>query len=195
MHQRAFVFITFLFLSFYAVAQKGKLSGTVYEAGTKTPLAFVSVVIKETKTGVITDIYGRFYFLQAPEKTTLIISYIGYKTKELTVPPDGQPVNIEIEHSGKQLETVVINSGENPAHRIIRLLLENKKKNDPDFKPSFKYNAYTVAALGAGNLLFSRGKNDTAAKQKKATPPKENIKDKKKTVLLLLYLKALKKIT
>ncbi len=189
---RTFIFITLLFLSFYAFAQKGNSSGTIYEAGTTNALAFVSVVIKGTKTGVVTDINGRFSFLQVPENTTLIISYIGFKTKEVTMLPNGLPINIEIEHSDKQLETVVISGGENPAHRIIRLLLANKKNNDPDFKSSFKYNAYTVASLGAGNLLFSRGKNDATTKQKKAALPKENTKDKKKDSAAAALFKSFK---
>jgi hypothetical protein len=178
MHRLKF---TFLFLTpLFVFAQNWKLAGTVYEAGTKNPLAFVSVVIKETRAGTITDIDGRFSFTQAPDKTTLVISYIGYKTKELLVTNNNTPLNIEISHNDKQLETVVVGSGENPAHRIIRLMIENKKNNDPVFKTSFKYNAYTVAALGAGNSLFTTAKKDTALIQKKKSTLKENDKDKKK---------------
>jgi hypothetical protein len=191
MLRQSSVFLLFLFAYFFTVAQKSKLSGTIYQAGTKTPLAFVSVVIKETKAGTITDIDGRFLFLEAPEKATLIISYIGYKTKEVIIPDNTATLNIEIENSGKQLETVVVGSGENPALRIIRLMLENKKKNDPVFKSSFKYNAYTVAALGAGSMLFNQGKIDTT-KKKKATTPKENVKDKKKDSAAAALFKSFK---
>jgi Family of unknown function (DUF5686)/CarboxypepD_reg-like domain len=177
MHRIKFLF---LFLTpFFVFAQNGKLTGIVYGAGTKNPLAFVSVAIKETGAGTITDIDGRFSFAQVPDKITLVISYIGYKTKELPVNNNNTPLHIEISQNDNQLETVVVGSGENPAHRIIKLMLSNKKNNDPAFKNSFKYNAYTVAALGAGNSLFTTAKKDTALTKKKSSISKENAKDKK----------------
>lgn len=43
-----------------------------------------SVLIKGTKTGTITNINGQFT-LEATEKSVLLISYIGYKTQEISV--------------------------------------------------------------------------------------------------------------
>ena len=177
---------TIIFISFIALfvvdclGQKKTFTGTVNDATSKAPLAFVSVQIKESNNGTTTDIDGRFSFAQTPEKFTLIVSYIGYKTKNITV-ENKMPLHIEIEQSSKELEVVVIGGGENPAHRIIQLMQQNRKKNDPEFQPSFKYNAYTVAALGGGSTLFNTERPDTLAKEiKNFKAPKQTGKDKKK---------------
>ena len=50
----------------------------------KEPLIGVSVVIDGTKKGVVTNIDGQFA-LKLPPDTSLVISYIGYKTKKVRV--------------------------------------------------------------------------------------------------------------
>ena len=62
------------------------LNGTVIDQVTNQPLPGVSVQIKGTTHGVITDAEGKFYF-QTGQKFpyTLIVSYIGYKKAEIIV--------------------------------------------------------------------------------------------------------------
>ena len=49
------------------------------------PLPGVSVVVKGTTTGVITDMDGKYSILRMPENAILIFSFVGMKTQELTV--------------------------------------------------------------------------------------------------------------
>lgn len=162
------VLLVFCSTTFRVHAQDEKLSGTVKDAVTGAPLAFVSVGVKDTHKGVVTDIDGHFSFEQLSIPSVIIISYIGYKTKEMHI-GKGHPqfIEISIERTEGQLENVVITPGENPAHRIIRLLQEHKKKNDPESQPSFRYNAYTIAALAAGNRFWNMGRSTDTAKTKK----------------------------
>ncbi len=163
-------FICFPVLSGWA--QQSKLSGNIYDQSSKAPLAFVSVVIKETKAGVVTDIDGHFSFASVPAKTILIISYVGYKTRQVEVDnANGIELSIGLEKSTGELENVIVSSAENPAHRIIRLMQKNKKQHDPEQQPSFRYNAYTIAALGSGDKFWNRSKNDSPiVKQEKTIP-------------------------
>lgn len=154
--------LTVLFFSLISYAQSSAFSGIIYDAGSKSPLAFVSVTVKGTNTGTVTDIDGQFTFGQLPANATLLISYIGYASKEYRVEKTKGPVSFFIERSKEQLETVVISSGENPAHRIIRLVQQNRKRNDPEQQTSFRYNAYTIAALAAGNRFWNMNRNDSA---------------------------------
>ncbi len=154
-------------------AQNGKLLGTIYDASSKNPLAFVTVVIIETNVGRVTDIDGKFSFLKTPEKCTLKISYIGYASKELVINKSDSNVIIELVPENKNLEAVIIGNGENPAHRIIKLLLENKNKNNPALLPSFKYNAYTISTIGVGNAFAAMATVDTSKKTKKTASAKE----------------------
>ena len=58
--------------------------GMVIGGDDKEPLIGASVVIDGTKKGVVTNIDGQFA-LKLPPDTSLVISYIGYKTKKVHV--------------------------------------------------------------------------------------------------------------
>ena len=62
--------------------QTKTVSGIVKSESGGEPLVGATVKVKETNTGGITDIDGR-YTIQANLGQTLIVSYIGYRTKEL----------------------------------------------------------------------------------------------------------------
>ena len=58
--------------------------GMVIDAEDKEPLIGASIVIDGTKKGDVTNIDGQFA-LKVPPNTSLVISYIGYKTKKVHV--------------------------------------------------------------------------------------------------------------
>jgi hypothetical protein len=170
MRRKVFILWFVLLLPYFSYTQGSKFSGVVYDGTSRLPLAFVSVAIKGTNTGTITDIDGQFSFNRLSPGTLLLISYIGYKTSEYKTGQATGPVSIFIERAPGQLEDVVVSSSENPAHRIIRLLQQNKKRNDPEQQSSFSYNAYTIAALAAGNRFWNMNRSDTG-KQKEQNLP------------------------
>ena len=87
-----------------AVQQTKKITGTVSDA--MGPVIGASVVIKGTSNGVATDFDGNFT-LNASQGQTLVISYIGYITKEIKI--DGKNVyNITLEEDKKVLDEVVV---------------------------------------------------------------------------------------
>ncbi len=71
-----------------------------------TPLVGVSIQVKGTSSGTVTDVNGRFS-LQVPDSAVLIVSSIGYETRE--VPVDGQTqLNIVLKSSATGLDAVVV---------------------------------------------------------------------------------------
>jgi Family of unknown function (DUF5686)/CarboxypepD_reg-like domain len=188
MHKRFLTLLVFLLTNVFSFAQKEKFSGTVYELGTRNSLAFASVVIKESKVGVTTDIDGKFSFAKVPETFTLKISNIGYKSKEIEITETSKIIVIELEPENSNLETVVIGNGENPALRIIRLLINNKKKNNPEQLSSFRYNAYTISSVGFGANFFTNKNSDTTKKKQKPISAKEKRRDS----MDLIFVKKIK---
>lgn len=79
---------------------KGKLTGS--DGG---PLIGVTVLIKGTTTGVITDIDGN-YSIECPTGSVLQFSYIGYKKQEITV--SSEVINVVMEEDKIGLEEVVV---------------------------------------------------------------------------------------
>ncbi len=65
-----------------------------------------NVIVKGTGTGTITDVNGMFS-LQVPNNAILVISYLGYDTKEILV-GDKNSYNVQLSESSKYLEEVVV---------------------------------------------------------------------------------------
>jgi hypothetical protein len=181
---RKLLFLThILLLPFLLVAQSLGVSGTIYDVNTKAPLAFVSVTLKGSTTGTVTDIDGHFTFNKLPTDAVLIISYIGYKTKEYQTAKTTESISIFINTADGQLENVVISTNENPAHRIIQLLQRNKKNNDPEQLSAFKYNAYTIAALAGGNRFWNGNGKKDSSKQKSTVPQMDQLNNQMNKVV------------
>ena len=87
-----------------AVQQAKKITGTVSDA--MGPVIGASVLIKGTSTGVATDFDGNFV-LNASQGQTLVISYIGYVTKEIKIGAQDN-YQITLEEDKKVLDEVVV---------------------------------------------------------------------------------------
>ncbi|MEO0525831.1 MAG: TonB-dependent receptor [Bacteroidota bacterium] len=74
------------------------------------PLPGASIVVKGTTTGATTDFDGN-YSIDASQGDTLVVSYIGYETKEVTV--NGSTINVSLV-SGVELSEVIIIGSRNP---------------------------------------------------------------------------------
>ncbi|MDB5062716.1 MAG: SusC/RagA family TonB-linked outer membrane protein [Mucilaginibacter sp.] len=83
-----------------------KISGNVTDQVTGEKLIGVSVKVKDTSQGALTDVNGNFT-LTAPDNATLVISYIGYNTLE--VPVSGHTtINIKLQSASKGLNEVIV---------------------------------------------------------------------------------------
>lgn len=71
-------------LFFVASAQTILVTGTVTSSEDEQPLPGVTVVLKGTQTGTITDLDG-VYSLEVPADTSLVFSYVGMQTQEISV--------------------------------------------------------------------------------------------------------------
>lgn len=79
--------------------------GTVVDDAGETMIG-VSVQIKETKNGTITDYDGK-YSVKAPANATLVFSYVGYKTKEVPVAGKSN-LDVTLESDAQTLDEVVV---------------------------------------------------------------------------------------
>ncbi|PIF71110.1 SusC/RagA family TonB-linked outer membrane protein [Flavobacterium sp. 2] len=86
---------------------QSKLEGTVIDAITKEPVIGASINIKGTTHGVVTDLDGKFFF-QTGQKFpyTLVVSYLGYKKKEVVV--NQNSVIIDLTEEQNVLSEVVV---------------------------------------------------------------------------------------
>jgi len=83
------------------------VSGTVTDATKGDPLPGVSILIKGTSQGGVSDVNGNFN-LQAPDANSILVfSFIGYQSKEVPVNNQSR-INVSLEVDNKALEEVVV---------------------------------------------------------------------------------------
>ena len=98
-----------LFLVVVTASAQGKsVSGVVVDAADHEPLIAATVSVKgQAGQGVLTDMDGKFTIKNIKAGAILVVSYVGYTTKEIAV-ADRAELTIELASAEKQLETVVV---------------------------------------------------------------------------------------
>lgn len=87
--------------------QRRTVTGTVADAADGTPIIGANILVKGTKTGVITDLNGNFSIQVSGRKDILLVTYIGYKLREIPVEDLGV-INIQMHSDNAILDEVVI---------------------------------------------------------------------------------------
>lgn len=82
------------------------VQGTILDE-TGEPLIGVSIYIKETKIGTVSDIDGKFIIDLHGTNNTLVFSYIGYKKKEIEV-TRGNTIEVLLAPDNQLLEEVIV---------------------------------------------------------------------------------------
>jgi len=99
--------LTVLFLSAFSMApdQTRLISGTVSdEAG--NPMAGVTIVVKGTSNGTVSDLNGAYQLQVSSEAKYLVFSYIGYETEEVKILRSNR-INVSLQPSNMVFEEVV----------------------------------------------------------------------------------------
>jgi len=99
------VLISIILTNMCAIAQTNTVTGTIKD-NTGMPIPGANVLIKNTSTGVQTDLDGKFAIKANPEDI-LVVSFIGMKTKEAKVGAQ-KSINFNLEEEGNSLEEVVV---------------------------------------------------------------------------------------
>ena len=95
-----------LIFPFMLFAQNREISGTVLDEN-KQPLPGASVLVKNASLGASTDFDGKFTLTINENTKTLLVSYLGYKTKEVSLTNENSYL-ISLEVDSNTLEEVVI---------------------------------------------------------------------------------------
>lgn len=104
MKRYLFLLLSFFTLSLYA--QQVKLTGNVTSASDKEPMIGVTIMVKGTPTGTVTDFDGN-YSLEVPSNSTIVFSMIGYKTQEIKV-NNRTHINVALAEDVEALDEVVV---------------------------------------------------------------------------------------
>lgn len=166
--------LMFLFVLSNLAGQNKTYVGKIQDAKSLEALAFVSVGIKGNTQGTTTDLDGNFS-ITAPSTATLVISYVGYSTKEVPLKDAGSFLLIALSEDVLSLPEVTIRPKENPAWGIIRKVLANRPQNNPEEYKTYQYTSYNKSSFTVGSFSsfkesLKKDKKDKSEKPKQRSP-------------------------
>ena len=149
--------------------------GYVLDDDTDEPLPFVNVYFMGTTVGTSTDVDGKYKIKTRHHKDTLVFSMLGYTEVKVFV-ESGKKYSmiIKLVEDSQTLDEVVITPGENPAHPILRSIIENKYRNDPENLNKYNCKTYTAINASLSNITEENLKFFVPPAMVKKLPVKTN---------------------
>ena len=111
------LFIALVCTLFSLTAQAQRMTGTILDADTDEALIGVSIAVKNTNRGTVSDATGSFA-LDAKTGEQVVISYVGYQTQELTI-GTGTTLSIKLSAQNQLNEVVVTALGLSKAKKSL----------------------------------------------------------------------------
>lgn len=149
------------FLESYSMHQgKTIVKGTVIDANTGEPLSYVSVLLKGTTIGTLTDSKGRYNIETSSEASELKFSFIGYESEFRKIKPGTeQVIDIRLKLSSISLDEVTIKpkrreyrNKNNPAVELIGKVIARKDLNRRESFSFVRYTKYEKILLALSNI-------------------------------------------
>lgn len=155
---RRVLLLLFALLSVNGGFAQQLIKGFVLDSLTNEPLVFAHVVLNDGPRGTTTDLNGFFKVEARVPVSHVRIKYIGYQTRSFPVSNVADSLVFKLPRSNTQLAEVTILPGENPADRIIKNVVKNRKENDPANLSFFSYKAYekTIFTLDEDTAITNK---------------------------------------
>ncbi len=130
------------------------IKGRVTDANNGDPIPFASVGLVGVNQGARTNFQGEFTLNSKFTADSLFTSFVGYKkrVKKITRGLAFQEINFQIEPSTLEMAEVKVYSGENPAFKILRGVLQHKESNDRSKLTAYEYDSYSKMELDVDNI-------------------------------------------
>ncbi len=153
--------------SFSQISDKTIIKGVVVDANTGDPLSFVSVVLKGTTVGTVTDKGGKYNIETNVPANNIVFSFIGYQTESRSVKQGTeQTINISLKLSSITLDEVIVKPARknyknknNPAVELIEKVIDKKAVNRKEEYNYLEYKKYEKIQFALSNITekFKQG--------------------------------------
>lgn len=142
------------FISTLSLNAQIPINGIIKDSETKKLLPFASITT-ENGFSTISDVDGKFNFILTSHPKSIIISYVGYESKIISLDEINSFLTIQlIPHVAKLKEVTISNS--NPANTIITKVIQQKNNNNPQIKlSSFQFKSYNKLLVSASSDSIS----------------------------------------
>ena len=117
------VFFVFIICFYYS---QSKIRGTVIDEEFNDPMPYANVIIKGSSNGVTTDFDGKFSLNVQPGTYTLVFSFVGYNTKEITEvvvkENEVKEINVNLSTTSVAMEEVVISVSCTEGTKVLKIV-------------------------------------------------------------------------
>lgn len=135
------------------LAQTTKIRGKVTDAVSGEPVPFAGITMIGTSSGTVTDFNGEYYIETRVKADSLATSCVGYARQSHSVKLNTfQNIDFKLVSNSILLENIIVTPGENPAHAIIRKIIANKSKNNPERLNNYEYESYNKVEIDLNNV-------------------------------------------
>lgn len=149
-----------------------QINGIVTDSNNK-PLPFATITTSDNHN-TITDVDGKFTLNYLVKANHFLVSYIGFQSRTIEILDQKKFYSISLSQKTDDLKEVIV-SNENPALTIIKKVITNKDKNNPQKKlSSFQYKSYNKLIVTA-NPDSIDGRIDSSAAYKDFNKKRINI--------------------
>jgi len=141
-------------------SDKTIIKGTVSDANTGEPVPYVSVLLKGTSVGTITDSQGKYIIRTNVEAAEIRFSFIGYEAELRSIRNGAeQTIDISLKLSSITLDEVTVkprkreySNKNNPAVDLIEKVIEHKVLNRKESYNYLEYEKYEKIQLALSNV-------------------------------------------
>ncbi len=145
---------------FSLTQEKTIIKGIVTDASTGEPVPYVSVLLKGTSVGTLTDAAGKYLIETAVKATEIRYSFIGYDPVTRNINPGTtQTIDISLSLTSITLDEVTVKPGKreyrnrnNPAVELIENVISHKSTNRPESFDFLQYEKYEKIQLALSNI-------------------------------------------
>ncbi|AUP77590.1 TonB-dependent receptor plug domain-containing protein [Flavivirga eckloniae] len=144
-----------------AFAQDKTISGTVID-DSGLPLPGTTILVKGTSSGTAADFDGK-YSIKANEGATLVFSFVGYLTKEVTVGVSNM-VNVTMKEDSQALEEVIVTGqGSGIQRRKLSTTVDVLSEKEIDRLPATQIDQLLQSTTPSAQIRLSSGQPGTAS--------------------------------
>ena len=98
-YKKYWILISFLGICLVTTGQSLIITGHVYDAETETLMPYANIASQSNSIGTAINLFGEFKLIipNSTKQDSLIVSFIGYKSKFIAVPNTSQSIDVILE--------------------------------------------------------------------------------------------------
>lgn len=145
----------------YSLTQeKTIIKGLVTDASTGEPVPYVSVLLKGTSVGTLTNAGGKYLIETSVRAAEIRFSFIGYDPETRSIRQGAtQTIDVKLKLTSITLDEVTVKPGKreyrnrnNPAVELIENVISHKSLNRPESFDFLQYEKYEKIQLALSNI-------------------------------------------